>query len=112
MKPEPGDVVGCVNCQTDFTLETPATDTFYVPQCPYCGTIVGGYEDAANMKRRASEAETVCDQIEHELFVIRDEMQEMREESVHPASQLSVLERTAERITELEKYVSDAVSDL
>jgi hypothetical protein len=112
MKPEPGETIGCVECQADFQLSHPAADSVYVPRCPSCGIVVDGYEDAADMKRRSSKAVEACEEIEVRLTRIIENMRERRERGIHEATSLGALQFAADELNSVNQFVSDAADEL
>ncbi|MBX0295434.1 hypothetical protein [Haloarcula nitratireducens] len=111
MKPQPGDVVGCMDCQADFELPPPAEDIIYIPTCPECGSVVDGYEDAVDFRKRNSEAQEACKTLERELEEIIDQTQSMRNR-VPEGSSLEALREATTRLQSLTAFATNRTEEL
>lgn len=111
VKPEPGDTIGCVNCQIDFELPYPATDVMYVPACPKCGTVVNGYEKMDSCRKRNSEALDACATIEQELEEILDKTRSTRDQ-VPEGTAIEALRETAEDLCSISQWAADKTEEI
>ena len=102
--------MGCVKCKLEFNVSMP-TDTIFVPSCPRCGTVVDGFEDAADMKERVSDANKACDDIKNRLRDIIQEIDSVQNE-IPPGTSLKALCIAGRRLEEASQIASEQAEGL
>jgi len=83
----------------------------YIPTCPRCNTVVDGYQDAADARKRHKKACEVCEEIEEELSALISRTKSMRRD-VPEGGGFEALEHAHERLDSLSRLAAAKSEEL